>query len=88
MAEDSINDDGDASVIGAEWWGSRLSKSIIASIFAPMKDVQHTQPAQHVPSAYPSTTNAVNNNRLHYCIMVLLEGKYGKIVCHCSLCIS
>jgi hypothetical protein len=97
MAEDSISNDDDASEMGAEWWGARLSK-FIASIFAQsnststanstttMMDIQQQPPppiidAQPVPvPAKPSTTNAVNNDWLHFCIMVLLEGKHGKNV--------
>ena len=38
----------------------------------PIIDVQTPVPAK------PSTTNALNNDWLHFCIMALLEGKYGE----------
>lgn len=97
MAEDSISNDDDASEMGAEWWGARLSKSI-ASIFAysnststnststtTMMDIQQQPPpppiidVQIPVTAEPPSTNAAKNNDwLHFCIMALLEGKYGK----------
>ena len=101
MAEDSISNDDDASEMGAEWWGARLSKSI-ASLFArhststsatsisttTMMDIQHIDVQPMPVPAKPSTTNVVNNDWLHFCIMALLEGKHGKNSISSSLCIS
>ena len=107
MAEDSISNDDDASEMGAECWGVRLSKSI-ASLFAhhstsptstnstsTMMDIQQQPPPPPiidvqipVPAEPPSTNAAKNNEWLHFCIMALLEGKYGKNSISSSLFIS
>ena len=57
-----------------------------------MMDIQQQPPlppiidVQPPVTAEPPTNTAKNNDWLHFCIMTLLEGKYGKNIMSSSLC--